>query len=98
MIARPISKGLSGSLMRRQIKPESYVDEIYREGRQSHTQKKFVPKAMKASLAVTSRRKAPLRHSPYESTVRTLQRSPSTLRLNRSSVKHKSAGRGHGHL
>ena len=98
MNTRPISKGLSGSLIRRRLKPERFADEIYREGRESHTQKRFIPKAMKLSLATTSRRKSSMRHSEYESSGRTLQRSPSTLRLNRSHVKHKPAARGHKHL
>ena len=98
MSIKPISKGLSGSLIRRRIKPERFADEIYREGRENHTQKRFISKAMNSSLATTSRRKLPMHHSEYESSGRTLQRSPSTLRLNRSHVKHKPAARGHKYL
>jgi hypothetical protein len=95
MSIRPITSGLSGSLSRRRLKPERFADEIYREGRENHTQKRFIPKAMKSALATTPRWKSPMRRSEYESGGRTLHRSPNTLRLNSSHVKHKPATRGH---
>ncbi len=95
MSIRPITRGLSSSLMRRRVKPERFADETYREGRENDTQKRFISKAMKSALATTGRWKVPMRHSEYESGGRTLQRSPSTLRLNSSHVKHKPAARGH---
>ena len=98
MSIRPISKGLSGSLIHRRIKLKRFVDEIYREGRESHTQKRFISKAMNSSLTTTSRWKSPMRRPEYESSGRPLHRSPSTLRLNSSHVKHKPAARGHMYL
>jgi hypothetical protein len=98
MTIKPISKGLSGSLIRRRIKPEHFADEIYQEGRESHTQKRFISKVMNSSPATTSRWKSPTRRPEYESSGRPLHRSPSTLRLNSSHVKHKPAARGHMYL
>jgi len=81
------------NLKRRQLKPERFIDEVYRSGRERHTQKKFVPAAMNFSLETSSRWKQPLSR-PQSKAGRALWRSPSTLRLNRSNVKRKPSARG----
>lgn len=69
------------------------MEDVYRGGREEHTQKKFVPTAMNESLVTTSRWKAPARRPQRVDGIQS-RRSPSTLELNRSNVKHKPAARG----
>ena len=83
------------TLKRPRRQPERSVDEIYRTGRERHTQKKFVPAAMNFSLETGSRWKAPAaRARSGGGTGRVQRRSPSTLQLNRSNVKRKPSARG----
>jgi hypothetical protein len=75
--------------------PERFVvEEIHHGRRENHTQKKFVPMAVKLSLWATSRWKPNAPKPRRKGGGRIRQRSPSTLYLNRSNVKRKSAARG----
>lgn len=80
----------------RQLKPERFIEEIYRGARERHTQKKFAPVAMTASLQTISRWKTPRRRprSKAAATGTAWQYWPSTFQLNRTNVKRKPAARG----
>jgi hypothetical protein len=80
------------TLGQRLVKPEWFVDKKDRGSREKHTQKKFVPAAIKASLATAHRRRSPLTRSQPGTSSRTLHRG-STLLLNRS-LKRKASLRG----
>ena len=80
------------ALKLRQAKSERSIEETYRSPRERHTQKQFVPVAMNASLQAPSRWKSPAPKPRAKSAIS--ERSPSTLRLNRSNVKRKPSARG----
>ncbi|MGH7943214.1 MAG: hypothetical protein ACREFR_19315 [Limisphaerales bacterium] len=78
---------------RRRLQYERFMEELYRSPRERHTQKQFVPTAMKGSLQVISRGKRAIPRLRPKSG-RTARRVPSTLLLNRGNVRRKPAARG----
>ena len=78
---------------RARMMPDRFMDEKYRAGRENHTQKKYAPLAIAASLVTHNRLRPPM--ARVHETADTMGlRSHSTLRLNRSNVKRKAAARG----
>lgn len=75
-------------------KPERHIADLYRAGREDHTQRKFVPAAMDRSLVSRKRGKSPAARPQPKLAAGRDRRSPSTLRLNRSNVRRKPAARG----
>lgn len=92
IVGRPVPK-TPLPVKRRSLQYERFIEELYRSPRECHTQKRFVPAAMKGSLQVMSRGKRAIPRLPPKSG-RTARRAPSTLLLNRSNVRRKPAARG----
>ena len=77
-----------------QLPARCLTEEFRQEGREKHTQGKFVPEAMKLSPSGSGRRKVLTAGQRHGAAGRTRRRSPGAPQLDASNTRRKPAARG----